>query len=923
MNPERWQAVGELFENALALPPGERTACVERASNGDDELQREVLSLLASHKAAPGGFVQEKIKHAVVSFHETKLKADQPARVGPYRLIRELGRGGMGTVFLAERDDGHYKAEVAIKLVRPGMDTEFVLARFRRERQTLARLQHPNIAHLLDGGTTESGLPYIVMEYIDGPRITKFAKENHLNIPERVRLYLEVCSAVDYAHRNFIIHRDLKPGNILVDPLGAPKLLDFGICKLLTTEQPVSQPDGESGFVPMTPNYASPEQIRGQAVTSLSDIYSLGVVLYELLTGNRPPRVPQHSSHELTGAVLDHPVPPPSFSVESKGLARQLAGDLDSIVMRALEIEPHKRYESVGLLADDLRRYLSHEPVRAHPQTLSYRARKFLQRYTREVAAVGAVFLALLAGLTISVHQTREAHARVAQVRDLANKLVFEVHDAVRDLPGSTHARQVIVQTAIAHLDSTTAALKGDLTAEREMASAYRRLGDVQGNVVSANLGDPVGARASYQKGLALIENVTRKTPSDIAAQTERLTLYHRIGTLEAYTGKAPDSLKILQTAIGLALPLLPAADNPFKDVLADIYIESCDVKRNIGDMQGSFHDASEALRLYREVQASGTATPAMLQSLSTAYAAVGMGESKLGRLQDALSHYREGAALMEKLVEADPNNASLRRDLLLAYGHIADVLGNPNLENLGDRAGALQAYRRAADIAKGLFEVDPANQRAGADYGIALSRVAAVMEDRDLNAKVAVERESLHVLGDLARGSPQDVSLQIYLAFVNLQLGDTLTLAGDVRGAGAAYSESVAVALAGRKSGQVSFITTYVLSSLKLGQNAVARGHRTEALDSAHHAYEATLNLPAGAKSPFMEPRGLGAMGLTYASLSRSPLRRPGDREQALSWLGKSLGAWHKVQSNPGFAAPHRREMLEVEAKLTTLAHR
>lgn len=916
MNPERWHAVGELFENALALPMGERTACVERASNGDEELQREVLSLLASHKVAAGGFVQEKIRRAVVSFQETKLESEQPTRVGPYRLTRELGRGGMGTVFLAERDDGHYKAEVAIKLVRPGMDTEFVLARFRRERQTLARLQHPNIARLLDGGATERGLPYIVMEFIDGPRITKFAKEKHLSIRERVRLYLDVCAAVDYAHRNFVIHRDLKPGNILVDSRGAPKLLDFGICKLLTGDQVVSQQERESGIVPMTPSYASPEQIRGEAVTSLSDIYSLGVGLYELLTENRPPRGSQRSESE-------HPLPLPSASVVDRALARQLQGDLDNIVRRSLEHEPAKRYESVAQLADDLRRYLSHEPVFARAQTLSYCGRKFLQRNVREVTAVAAVFLALVVGLTVSIRETRIAKARVAQVRDLANELVFDVHDAIRDLPGSTHARQLIVQTAITHLDSTAAAVKGDLLAERKMASAYRRLGDVQGNVVGASLGDPVGARASYQKGLALIEHVTRLRPADIMAQTERLTLYNRIGALEAYTGKTPDSLKMFQNAISIATPLLPGADNSFKSVLADIYVESCDSKRNLGDAQGSYQDASEALRLYREIVASGAATPAMQQSFATAYAAVGMGESKLGRLQEALGHFREGAALMDKLASLDPNNASLRRDLVLAYGHIADVLGNPNLENLGDRDGALQAYRRAAEIAKGLMEVDLANERAAMDYGIALSRVAAVMDDRDLKAKAEVERESLRVVDNLARISPQNVSHQIYRAFVNQQLGDTLTLAGDLRGAEAAYSESASVADAGRKSGQISFVTIYVLSGLKLAQNAIARGRRAEALELAQRAYDGTRNLPTGATSPFLEPRGYGAMGLTYASLSQSVLRQPGDREQALSWLGKSLDSWHKVQTNPGFSAPHRREMLEVEAKLSTLNHR
>ena len=217
MTPERWQAVGELFELALAAPANERTILIDRLAQTDDEVRREVRSLLASHQAAPGGFVQKRIDAALESFHQTSTAVSAPTRVGPYRLMRELGRGGMGTVFLAERDDDEYRARVAIKLVRPGMDTEFILARFRRERQTLARLQHPNISRLLDGGTTDDGLPYIVMEYIDGPWITTYAAQHALGVETRLRLFLAVCSAVDYAHRNFIVHRDLKPGNILVD----------------------------------------------------------------------------------------------------------------------------------------------------------------------------------------------------------------------------------------------------------------------------------------------------------------------------------------------------------------------------------------------------------------------------------------------------------------------------------------------------------------------------------------------------------------------------------------------------------------------------------------------------------------------------------------------------------------------------------
>src|SRR5262249_8478799 len=241
---------------------------------------------------------------------------------------------------------------------------------------------------------------------------------------------------------------------------------------------------------------------------------------------------------------------------------------------------------------------------------------------------------------------------------------------------------------------------------------------------------------------------------------------------------------KTLQGAIQLGTPLLPSADNPFKAALADLYIQSCDARRNMGDFDSSLKDANEALRLYKEIQASGSATPAMLQSLATAYAGVGMGEGKHGQLKDALQNYRQGAALMEKLVTSDPQNASLRRDLMMAYGHVADVSGNPNVENLGDRAGAVQAYRKAAEIGEQLYDADRANEQAVLDYGIVLSRVATAMDDSDRKAKIAEYRESLQVLEQLASKSPNNLSTQLYLAYGNQQLGDALKASGDLSGA-------------------------------------------------------------------------------------------------------------------------------------------
>jgi tetratricopeptide (TPR) repeat protein len=539
------------------------------------------------------------------------------------------------------------------------------------------------------------------------------------------------------------------------------------------------------------------------------------------------------------------------------------------------------------------------------------------------VAAAAAVFVLLSGTLAVSLVEAHMANARLAQVRSLANKLVFDVHDAVQDLPGATHARQVIVQTAIAYLDSVADAVKGDAQAEKELASAYRRLGDSQGNVVGANLGDPAGALVSYHKALTLLDDLIRRKPSDTAAQTERLVLYHRIGSIQAYTGKLSDAVQTYQAAIRIGAPLAVSADNPLKAALIDLYIESCNAKRNMGNSSGSLVDASEALRLSREIQASGRATPAMLHSLATAEAAVGMAESTLGRLQDALGHHREGAGLMEKLAASEPNNASLRRDLMLAYGHVADVSGNPNLENLGDQAGALQAYRRAAEIGKELYEADPANEQAGADYGIVLSRIATTMDNRDLKTKAAAHRESLGVLANVARLSPTNLSLKLYLAYGNQQLGDTLAMNGDLAAAGKAYSEAVAIADSASKSGQIGFLTLVVVSDLGLARNSVARGHRREALEFARRAFEASTNLPHGSVSPFMAPRGLGAMGLTYAALAHGPLRQPGDRGLAVSWLHKSLDNWHKVETLSTFAAPHRREMQEVETALATLEHR
>jgi serine/threonine protein kinase/tetratricopeptide (TPR) repeat protein len=408
MTPERWKQIEDVFQTAVDLPPRERRQYIVEACTGDDTLREQVEHLVAQHDRA-GDFI-EAPAIAVANFQHTSGpdattlsttdSFDDPSigrRVGVYRILREIGRGGMGAVYLAERADSEFRRQVAIKLIKRGMDTDFILRRFRNERQILASLDHPYIARLLDGGTTEDGLPYFVMEYIEGLPIYRFCDERRLTIPERLRLFRQVCDAVHYAHKHLVIHRDIKPSNILVTGEGVPKLLDFGIAKLLNPElADITLDPTATAMRLMTPEYASPEQVQGQPVTPATDVYSLGVLLYELLTGHRPYRFLSRAPHEIARVICEEKPMHPSVVVTrshdllpthfegnkeadtleqvygtrratAENLRRELAGDLDNIVMKALRKESERRYQSAEQLREDITRHLEGQPISAPP----------------------------------------------------------------------------------------------------------------------------------------------------------------------------------------------------------------------------------------------------------------------------------------------------------------------------------------------------------------------------------------------------------------------------------------------------------------------------------------------------------------------------------------------------------------------------
>lgn len=538
MTAERWRQVEELFHQAATLPPEELDPWLAGHCTGDKELEREVRRMLLAD--SPDGATIERMIGQSVSDWLDRPVPGQPDRVGPWRIVRPIGAGGMGAVYLAARDDNSYNQLAAVKILRTEQFAPGLKDRFRQERQILAELEHPNIARLLDGGATPDGRPYLVLEYVDGVPITAHAAQLPLN--DRCALFATVCDAVAFAHRNLIVHRDIKPANILVDTSGTPKLLDFGIAKLIGVDHGMTS----SMHALFTPDYASPEQLTGQAITTATDVYALGAVLYELLTA-RPIRTPGNRSFaDLVHDVTDGHIPPPSRVAKEK-----IPADLDRIVEKALAREPARRYGTADQLAADLRRFLTGLPVEARGHSWLYTASKFARRNWLPLAALALLVTGLAASTVWSLQQAQiaaQARAQAEQERDraeherqraetalaesdrqkllaeenaaeaatqrasaldrfhsarkLTHKFLFDIEDALKDTVGATKARQILVATALEHFEQMGREMDNDPELIRDLARAYDRIGDLQGYTGTANLGDFAGAVISYRKSL-------------------------------------------------------------------------------------------------------------------------------------------------------------------------------------------------------------------------------------------------------------------------------------------------------------------------------------------------------------------------------------------------------------------------------------
>ena len=719
----RSEHVIDLVDAALACDPASRAAFLAEACADDAALRREVESLVDFEQPARGFLETPAFAVDLAAFPDDaggELAAGET--IGDCRIVSLLGVGGMGEVYLA--DDTALGRRVAVKLLRRGVGGETIIRRFQHERRVLAGLNHPHIARLYGGAVSADGRPYLVMEYVEGDRLDQYCDRHQLSVADRLALFRKVCSAVAYAHQNLVIHRDLKPGNILVTRDGEPKLLDFGIAKLLDPEATQGGPElTVTMFGAMTPGYASPEQVRGDPISTASDVYSLGVVLYELLTAQRPHRTTSRNSTELSRVLESQTVARPSTAVaraaadphgrtpacgeSPERLRRHLAGDLDNIVLMAMRAEPARRYVSVSQFSEDIRRHCDGKPVVARKDTLGYRVSKFVGR-NKAVAAAGILlFLSLLAGVIATTRQATRADRRFNDVRQLANAILFEVDPLLAKLPGSIPARTALVRHALDYLDSLSQEAGSDRDLSRDLATAYEKVGDVQGNPGAANVGDIKGALVSYGKARELRQALVKADPRNARQRHELANNEEQTGYILWWLNQTDRAVASYNDALALRKTLL--AEQPRS---ADFRHGMAYLEMRIGDVPAWNNDTPHAMAAYN------VALP-----------------------------------LLEGLAAEQPANT----DAQIAVARCLHRMGD-TLKEADDFNGSLACLTRAQAIVEPIFRRDPNAYDAESELWFVLfKRCESFLEHSDGAQAALLGPQTVSLAEDLVRREPHD----------------------------------------------------------------------------------------------------------------------------------------------------------------------
>jgi serine/threonine protein kinase len=726
MDSERWHAVDRLFAEALDRPPAERPAYLDAVCAGDTALRREVERLLAADAQHGSGFLAGP-PHELPRL--TLDEREDGGSLGPYRLLRKIGSGGMGTVYLARREDEHYERDVAVKVLRSGLASTEAFHRFVAERQILARLEHPNIARLYDGGSTEDGRPYLVLELVEGLPVDEYCDRRRLTVDQRLALFQKVCAAVQYAHQNLLVHRDLKPANILITPEGEPKLLDFGIAKRLAPEADDTLHRTRIGLRLLTPRYASPEQVRGDAITTASDVYSLGVILYELLAGRSPYQVAAELPYEMERVICEQEPERPGMalfrtgppSAEEIALARKtrpaaltgrLRGDLDNIVLTALRKEARRRYGSAAELSQDLEKHLQDLPVTARPDTLSYRTRKFVRRHRAALAATAAVALIVAGSVTSLIAQGRQ----LVQERDKAQYALSFLVDTFKQAdPYQTQGERL---TAREILDRGADRIARELSGQPDVQAAVM---DAIGEV-DRGLGRYDEAEPLLQRALALRRQVFGLDALEVAESLEHLAELenekshradaesHLRRALAIRRGRGDGDLAMVKTLNLLGVTLVEKGVSPkAAPEIEALHREALAIARRVGG-PASMTEAETLLALANLQRALGSYTAAersFREALAVERKALGDRDPRLYRDQSDLGGFLVDAG---KLKEAEsvlrPCLAMQRK--ILGRGHPDAMATLTNLavglDQQGRHVEAEPLHREVLELARSQF---------------------------------------------------------------------------------------------------------------------------------------------------------------------------------------------------------------------------